>query len=207
MEAMKIFILLFTLFLSGTAGAQFKHPGIDQSAADLALMKSLVQENRQPYRAAFDRMKESIDVNAEVKAFAHVLRGPYGKPNIGGGELSKGANMAYNAALVWYVTGEQQYADYAIRILNAWSYSLWDFDYNDAKLLAAWTGHRLCNAAEILRYSRSGWKQTDMDQFRNMLMTVYYPLMRFYYPQANGNWDGAIIHSIIAMGVYLDDKK
>lgn len=207
-EAMKKLVLLFVLFLPGAAAiAQFKHPGLDQSAADLALMKSFVLSDRQPYRAAFDRMKESIRLDEEIKAFAHVLRGSYGRPNIGGGELSKGANTAYNAALVWYVTGDQRYADHAIRILNAWSATLWDFDYNDAKLLAAWTGHSLCNAAEILRYSKSGWKQQDMDQFRNMLMTVYYPLMRFYYPQANGNWDGAIIHSIIAMGIYLDDKK
>ncbi|MGN7723032.1 hypothetical protein [Chitinophaga sp. 22620] len=30
---MKRFILLLALFLSGTAMAQFKHPGLDQSAA------------------------------------------------------------------------------------------------------------------------------------------------------------------------------
>jgi len=40
-----------------------------------------------------------------------------------------------------------------------------------------------------------------------MLMTVYYPLLRHYFPQANGNWDGAIIHSLMAMGVFLDDRK
>jgi parallel beta-helix repeat protein len=39
-----------------------------------------------------------------------------------------------------------------------------------------------------------------------MLMTVYYPLMRFYYPQANGNWDGAIIHSIMAIAVFTDNR-
>ncbi|MGN6510314.1 MAG: right-handed parallel beta-helix repeat-containing protein [Chitinophaga sp.] len=204
---MKKLFLLFMLFLSGAAAAQFKHPGIDQSAADLARMKSLVLAGTQPYRDAFDRMKNGIDLQENIKAFAHVLRGPYARPNIGGGELSKGANAAYDAALVWYVTGDRRYADHAIRIINTWAATLWDFDYNDAKLLAAWTGHQLCNAAEILRYSKSGWKQQDMDQFRDMLMTVYYPLIRFYYPQANGNWDGAIIHSIIAMGVYLDDKK
>src|SRR6185436_1356465 len=80
------------------------------------------------------------------------------------------------------------YANKAIDILNAWSPVLRDFDYNDAKLLAAWTGHLLCNAAEILRYTNAGWQQKDIEGFTNMLMTVYYPLMRFYYPQANGNW-------------------
>jgi parallel beta-helix repeat protein len=109
--------------------------------------------------------------------------------------------------LLWYITDEKKYADKAIEILNAWSPVLWDLDYNDAKLLAAWTGHSLCNAAEILRYTNSGWQKKDIERFSKMLMTVYYPLMRFYYPQANGNWDGAIIHSIMAIGIFTDNRK
>ena len=115
--------------------------------------------------------------------------------------------MAYNNALAWYITNDKTYATKAIEILNAWSPVLWDFDYNDAKLLAAWTGHVLCNAAEILRYTSAGWQQKDIDRFTNMLMTVYYPLLRYYYPQANGNWDGAIIHSILAIGIFTDNRK
>ena len=30
--------------------------------------------------------------------------------------------------------------------------------------------------------------------------------MRPYYPQANGNWDGAIIHSLIAMAIFTDNR-
>jgi hypothetical protein len=152
-------------------------------------------------------LKAATDINFVIKAHTHVLRGPYGKPNIGGDDLSKGANMAYNYALMWYITDDKKYASGAINILNAWSSVLWDFDYNDAKLLAAWTGHLLCNAAEILRYTNSGWSQKDIDSFSNMLMTVYYPLMRYYYPQANGNWDGAIIHSIMAIAIFTDNHK
>lgn len=37
-------------------------------------------------------------------------------------------------------------------------------------------------------------------------MTVYYPLLRYYFPQANGNWDGAIIHFLLAIAVYTDNK-
>lgn len=204
----KLLLALFLFAAIPVAHAQqFVHPGIDQRAEDLAFMKRLVERGVSPYKDAFERLRTSIDEEADVKAHAHVLRGPYGKPNIGGNELSKGAHMAYNCALLWYITGERQYADKAMAVLNDWSATLWDFDYNDAKLLAAWTGHMLCNAAEILRYSNAGWKQKDMDRFSQMLMTVYYPLMRYYYPQANGNWDGAIIHSILAMAVYLDNRE
>jgi parallel beta-helix repeat protein len=186
---------------------QFVHPGIAQRAQDLDQMKKLVLSGAQPYKAAFDRLKSAVDTPFEVKAHTHVLRGPYGRPNIGGDDLSKSANMAYNYALAWYITNDRSYANKAIAILNAWSPVLWHFDYNDAKLLAAWTGHMLCNAAEILRYTNSGWQQKDITSFSNMLMTAYYPLIRYYYPQANGNWDGAIIHSILAIAVFTDNRN
>lgn len=177
------------------------------SAADLDYMKKQVLAGEQPWKDAFDRLKQNTNLQFQVKPFTHVVRGPYGKPNIGGDDLSKGANLAYDCALMWYITGEKAYAQKAIEILNAWSPVLWDFDYNDAKLLAGWTGHQLCNAAEILRFTHSGWQQNDIDRFAEMLMTVYYPLMRFYYPQANGNWDGAIIHSILAIAIFTDNSE
>ena len=137
----------------------FIHPGIAQTSKDLAFMKKMVLAGKQPWKDAFNRLKAATDTDFAVKAHTHVLRGPYGKPNIGGDDLSKDANMAYNYALMWYITNDKKYATSAINILNVWSSVLWDFDYNDAKLLAAWTGHLLCNAAEILRYTKSGWSQ------------------------------------------------
>jgi len=186
---------------------KFKHPGIDQSAEDLAYMKKQVLAWNQPWKDAFEKLKANTDLSATVIPFAHVQRGPYGKPNIGGGELSKDASMAYNCALIWYITDDKKYADKAKEIINAWSPVLWHFDYNDAKLLAGWTGHILCNAAEILRYNKSGWQQRDIDKFTRMLMTVYYPVLRFYFPQANGNWDGAIIHSLLAIAIFTDNTE
>ncbi|MEP6749072.1 MAG: right-handed parallel beta-helix repeat-containing protein [Bacteroidota bacterium] len=184
----------------------FVHPGIDQQSKDLAYMKKMVLAGEQPWKDAYDKLKAAADTNFIVKAHTHVLRGPYGKPNIGGDDLSKCANMAYNYAIVWYVSNDKSYADKAINILNTWSPVLWDLDYNDAKLLAAWTGHILCNAAEILRYTNAGWPQKDITSFSNMLMTVYFPLMRPYYPQANGNWEGAIIHSLMAIAIFTNNR-
>lgn len=202
-----LLILVLMLFHRvPVSGQKFAHPGINQTAADLRYMKEEVLKGHQPYKDAFDRLKASTDLDFKIIPYTHVLRGPYGRPNIGGDDLSKGAALAYNCALIWYITDDKAYAGKAIEVLNAWSGTLWDFDYNDAKLLAAWTGHLLCNAAELLRYSPSGWKKQDVDQFAHLMKTVYYPLLRYYFPQANGNWDGAIIHSILAIAVFTDDR-
>jgi hypothetical protein len=205
----KLFSLLLCCVLAVGGIAQsrsFIHPGMDQSDNDLAYMKQRVLAGAEPWKSAFERLKANTDTSYNVAAYTHVLRGPSGNPNIGGNELSKGAGVAYNCALLWYITNDKAYANKAIAIMNAWSARLWDFDYNDAKLLAAWTGHVFCNAAEIIRYTHAGWQPKDIDQFTHMLMTVYYPLMRYYYPTANGNWDAAIIHSIIAIAVFTDNR-
>jgi parallel beta-helix repeat protein len=204
-----ILVVLIAFFSSAESASsqKFIHPGIDQTSNDLQFMKKQVLAGEQPWKDAFERLKASTNLQFVVKPFAHVVRGPYGKPNIGGDDLSKGSNLAYDCTLMWYITNDKAYAQKAIEIINAWSPVIWDFDYNDAKLLAGWTGHMLCNAAEILKYTDSGWQQKDIDRFEEMLMTVYYPLMRFYYPQANGNWDGAIIHSILAIAIFTDNRE
>ncbi len=200
-----LILFLAVPFLASAKG--FLHPGIYQTSADLEYMKKQTLEGAQPWKGAFDRLVSETDLHFEVKTYSHVLRGSYGKPNIGGEDLRKGAGIAYDCALLWYITGEKAYASKAIEIINSWSAVLWDFDYNDAKLLAGWTGHMFCNAAEILRYTDSGWKEEEVVQFKNMLMSVYYPLLRFYYPQANGNWDGAIIQSVMAIAIFCDNTE
>lgn len=202
-----VIISAFLLNPKISIAQQFTHPGIYQTQADLDYMKEQVEAGVQPWKGAFDRLVEATDLDFEVKPYPHVLRGSYGKPNIGGEDLRKGANLAYDCALLWYITEDKAYAKKAKEIINAWSPVLWDFDYNDAKLLAGWTGHLFCNAAEILSYTDSGWNQGDIEQFTNMLMTAYYPLLRFYYPQANGNWDGAIIQSIMAIAIFTDNRE
>jgi hypothetical protein len=200
-------LLLFLVFPSLSSAKNFTHPGIYQTSGDLEYMKKQTLAGIQPWKDAFDRLVSETNLTFEVKTYAHVLRGSYGRPNIGGEDLRKGAGVAYDCALLWYITGEKAYARKAIEIISSWSAVLWDFDYNDAKLLAGWTGHLFCNAAEILRYTDSGWKEEEVVQFKNMLMSVYYPLLRFYYPQANGNWDGAIIQSVMAIAIFTDNTE
>lgn len=199
-------ILLALLLTAAAQGQPFRHPGIYQSASDMARMKELAHHGPEAYRTAFRRTQELADTPFSIRPFAHVMRGPYGRPNVGGEDLRKGAEMAYDCALLWYLTGEKRYAEKSAAILDAWSATLWDFDFNDAKLIAGLTGHVLCNAAEILRHTPSGWSVKGQEAFRRMLMTAYYPVLRYYFPTANGNWNGMIIQTLMAIGIYTDNR-
>lgn len=183
----------------------FTHPGMLHTQADLEFIRGHVHE--EPWKTAYETLCaqpfSSLDFTPEPHT--HVIRGPYGKPSIGDKELSGSANAAYSHALQWIVTQDKKHAEKAIEIINAWSYVVWDFQLNDAKLLAAWTGDYFCNAAEILRYTDSGWEEKDVVQFERMMRTVYYALLENFFPEANGNWDGAIINTLLCIGIFCDD--
>ena len=40
-----------------------------------------------------------------------------------------------------------------------------------------------------------------------MIRDQWYPLVKDFYPTANGNWDASMMQVIIAMGVFLDDHE
>lgn len=186
----------------------FVHPGITQNRAELDFMKQKVLAGEEPWKGAWERLRGASHSTLafQPKPFAHVIRGPYGNPKIGADELAASANASYSHALQWYVTGDKAHARKVIEIFKAWSPVLQDFQQNDAKLLAGWTGYSFCNAAEILRSTDSGWEESDRAQFKQMLLGVYYPLLKDFFPEANGNWDAAIMSTLLAMGVFCDDR-
>jgi len=201
--------VLIAFFISaGVLCAQekpFIHPGMAQNRQDLDYMKKMVLAGEQPYKDAFDRLKSITSLNFKPQPFAHISVGSYGANSQGGSELSRSADMAYNCALLWYITGDKAYADKAIEILNAWSPVLWDFDDNNAKLNVGLTSYYFLNAAEILKNTNSGWKPKDIAQFKRMIVGPYYQTIKDFFTEANGNWDGSMINSMLCMGVFLDD--
>ena len=178
-----------------------------QTRDDLEFMKQKIAAGEELWKTAWENLcsEPYSSLSFQPKPVAHVVRGSYGRPSIGDRELTESADAAYSQAIQWVVSGDKVHAQKAIEILNAWSYTLWDLEDNDAKLLAGWTGHAFCNAAEILRYTDSGWKEKDIVQFKRMLLTVYHPLLKDYFPEANGNWDAAMMDTTLCIGIFCND--
>lgn len=184
------------------------HPGILQSRADLEFMKAKVRGGYEPWNSAWQLWLNSPVASLDFKPqpVAHIIRGAYDAGDQGGHELQQSADAAENHVLQWWITGDEAHARKAIEIFDAWAGILADFFENDAMLLAGWTGGQFCNAAEILRATYPKWNQQSQKQFKRMLLTVYVPLLRRFYPEANGNWDAAIMHTLLAIGVFCEDR-
>jgi parallel beta-helix repeat protein len=185
----------------------FIHPGMAQNRLDLEFMKQKVLAGEQPWKNAFDNLQKITSLNFIPQPFTHISVGPYGANSSGGKEFSESASAAYNNALMWYITGNKAYAKKAIEILNVWSPVIWDFDDNNAKLNVGLAGHYFLNAAEILKNSDSGWQKEDIENFKRMVLTVFYPTIKDFFTEANGNWDASIINTMLCIGVFTDNHE
>src|ERR1700754_999345 len=115
-------------------------PGMMQNRRDLDLMRANVEMGLQPWGAAFQRLTKAADTNSIISPVSHLSQGAYGTDDKGGRALLKNASDAYDCALLWYITRDRRYAQRAMKILDSWTTNLWDFDDNNAKLLAGLSG-------------------------------------------------------------------
>ncbi|MDR1609927.1 MAG: GH92 family glycosyl hydrolase, partial [Candidatus Symbiothrix sp.] len=183
----------------------YTHPGMSQTEEDLIYMKQQANRGEEPWKTAFGNLKKATSLDFKPEPFTHISVGPYGANSIGGREFDRSAAAAYNHALMWYITDDKRYAGKAIEILNAWSYRLWDFDANNAKLNVGLSAPQFLNAAEILKHTNSGWTEKDEKQFERLVLTVFYPTIKDFFTEANGNWDASIIHTMLCIGIYTDN--
>jgi hypothetical protein len=185
------------------------HPGILQTHADLEFMKAKVMAGEEPWKSAWERLQSQAGSSLDVKPqpFVHIVRGAFGARQRGGVDLTASVAAVNSHVLQSFIAGNEAYARKAIKIFDAWSGTLGDFFENDAMLIAGWTGGEFCNAAEILRATFPAWRGDSLAQFKRMLLTVYVPLLRMYYPEADGNWDAAIMYTLLSIGIFCDDRK
>jgi hypothetical protein len=177
------------------------------SGEQLDFVKAKIAAGAAPWKAAFDKTKRSGAASTSYKAAprATVECGAYSNPNNGCEEEMNDATAAYTQALLWYFSGDAGYATRSIAIMNAWATTLKEHTNTNAPLQSAWTAAVWPRAAEIIRYTYSGWAPADVSRFGDLLKNVYLPQV-IDGSNANGNWELTMIEAAIGIGVFLDDR-
>jgi hypothetical protein len=207
--------LIVTVFcLGNTAESQtFQHPGVLVSRAQLDYVKIMVATHTEPFYSAFLKAQNSNIGSLTYQPFGppsdgFIKCGPTSNPNIGCSNADNDSSAAYLQSLLWYITGNQQYANNAITLLNLYGHNLKGYStgstYSNAPLQAAWDGEKWPRAAEIIRYSNAGWADSDITAFKNMLNTAILPRI-INGSTSNGNWEISMIEALIGIGVFNDD--
>jgi hypothetical protein len=190
------------------AAPAFHHPGVLVNRAQLDFVKGKVAAGLEPWKSAFAAAKSS-----DLAAMAYTPHprdtcecGPFSKPDIGCKDEQHDSEAAYTQALLWYYSGNEDYAKNAIKIMNAWSSTLTGGHKNaNGPVQAAWCGEQWPRAAEIIRYTYSIWPSNDVARFKNMLITQYVPSI-INGSCENGNKELSMSEALINVGVFNDDR-
>ena len=167
----------------------FVHPGILHSRAELEFVKAKVKAGQEPWKSAWEQLRahSASQLSWTPKPIANVLRGAYNWPDVGGSNLQRDASAAYAHALQWFITDNPAHAQKAVEILNAYARTLKSVGEHDARLLVGMSGVHFLIAAELMRHTYAGWKPDDQKRFEDLVRGVLYPIIKDFYPTANGN--------------------
>ncbi|MDD4822799.1 MAG: alginate lyase family protein [Bacteroidales bacterium] len=206
MQKLKTIVLLFFFIAPFAIPAQtFIHPGLLHSKEDMERMKVALIQKQMPIYSGYLKF-----IQDPASQSVYKMRGPLAmvgrNPTVGQKEYDSDANAAHQNAIMWCLTGNKEYADKAIEILNAWSSTLKSITGRDAVLMAGLGPFKMVNAAEIIRYTNAGWDEKDILQTEQHFREVIYPVIKDFAPFANGNWDAAAIKTMMAIGIFCNDR-
>ncbi len=232
------YVVLLCLILAGslfstaeTLAQTFQHPGLLNTQAELDFVKQKVNANAQPWKAGYDEMLSwTVRNNPTPRTIVY-------SKNSTMTDLRKDGHAAYYYALRWVVTGDQQYANKSMQFMDAWSGTLQAVEnggghpkshhLESSFVVPMWT-----NAAEIIRHynnGAAGWPQAKVNDFENMLTTIFFPLYDGFSASCDpnktqpaciydnspefdevtnraGNWETSFALAMISIGVFTDDR-
>lgn len=154
----------------------FVHPGLLHTSQDLERAKNHVVNGDEPWTTDWQLLLNNTHSSPtyEPNPQSTIYRGLDGTHAENYRRLYNDAHAAYQLAIRWHIQGDDQYADAAVAILNAWSSTMVAIGGSSDRFLAAGIyGYQLANAAELMR-SYSGWSASDQNQMRAFLRDVFF---------------------------------
>ncbi|MDW5290195.1 PA14 domain-containing protein [Formosa sp. PL04] len=215
--------MFFFLSIICTVNAQFVHPGLSHKNSDLDRMKYMVESQIEPYYESYLSLaadsKSQYDYVVKGNTSMTVLYRDTPKTNLA--EFESDSRAAYQNALMWYITGDSRHADKAVEIFNAWT-GLTYLQHSGTRSLTSSLIYIMLEGAEIIKGTYSGWSDSDITKFKDMLVypgysntetpadlttqgTWYWRSYLFDYVRA-GNQEISAIRACLAMGVFLDNE-
>ncbi|KAH8703887.1 GPI anchored protein [Talaromyces proteolyticus] len=210
-----LFLTVLTVALA-SVGEAFVHPGLLQSSADFDRIKKNIAAGNQPWVAGYQKLLSSgfATPTYQPNPAPTIYRGSDGVHADNCGQLYVDVGAAYALSLLWAITGEIQWGDAAIRVLDAWSSTLVALGGDtDVFLAAGIYGYQFCQSAEIMR-DYSAW--TGFSRFQDMMVNVFYPTINDWFvghenwgSYSSGvypGWDLSIIAGGMSLGVLMDNE-
>ncbi|UAY56043.1 alginate lyase family protein [Arachidicoccus terrestris] len=198
----------------------FKHPGLLLSQKDFDRIKTKVNASASPWIEGWNKLitNTHAQTNYTPNPVDTLIRGGSSREQPKPDNYSRAFNdvaAAFQLAVRWKITGDDSYAEAAIKILNAWAAKCKAISGDSNTALAGGIyGYQFANAGEILR-DYSGWKQEDFEAFKQFMLNVFYANNHAFLSTHWGtcsshywaNWDFCALASEMAIGVLTDKRE
>ncbi|MBD8388946.1 alginate lyase family protein [Dysgonomonas sp. BGC7] len=189
------------------------HPCLVHTNSDFEYVKAKVDAKKEPWLSGWNKLIASSRAQSSyIAAPVEIL-----ERNSSGGNFARSGHdsaAAYQLALRWKLTGDAQYADASVKVLNAWASTCKSIARTDGHrlLVAGFIGYQFANAAELMR-DYEGWKTEDFEKFKTWIADVFYPhcyefLADHYSTKAEAawlSWDAPAMLTIFSIGILCDD--
>jgi len=202
----------------------YNHPCAMFNEADFVRVKTMLDNGTAP-QTVKDEFQNLKNNSYAMLSYVHnpqvlIVRGDAtgitadGKENYA--PAMRDAAAAYQQAILWKLTGDTQYAEGAIKILNDWADICTDVTSNDAnhKLAAGCQGYTFANAAEIMQ-TYGGWSARDLALFKEWIVRVFASKNKDFLDNHQGtnncpyhywsNWDLVNMCSYLAIGILTEN--
>jgi len=186
-----IIFAFFTLHsIAQTADRGFIHPGGLHTQADFNRVKAQITAKNSTVLKAWSKLRNAEYAQSNVQTYPveTIVRGGDGENYI---NAARGATMAYQNALRWKIGGTRANAKAAVRILMDWAHTTKQVTGNSDQALAVGLyGYQFAQVAELMR-DYEGWSYEDFEEFKQWMLTVWYPGAIDFLRHRSGTWENA----------------
>ena len=196
------------------------HPGGLHSKDDFDRVKTKVAAGAEPWASAFNKLIANSHCQVSYKSNPQVklIRGGSSAEEPDPDNYSTAMNdvaAAYQLGLRWKVTGDAQYAQAAINILNGWANTCKKITGDPNMALASGIyGYQFAVAGELLR-DYSGWSTESFKAYQQWMLNVFYSENHTFLTKHQGsntwhywaNWDLCNCASMMGIGILTDRRS
>ena len=198
----KAVVFFALLFFVSPSHAQLVHPGGWHSQADLTIIRSKVQAGEEPWATGWNAIKDSRPRKNYKSNVSGVVTDEFA--------LSKQGHVAYQLAMKWVATGDQEYADAAIGLIDQWVENVDGFNVEGPTLTLSTAAGHMAQAAEILAHGfdgAAGWSPAKVEAAQAWFKSKVYDKWTNTGGSRSSNWGTSCIGGNMSMAVFCDNQK